>query len=323
MARKLKTRKDAQQRAREGKSRRVLMLVVLSLLGMCVLMVGAVAGLVRLRSYVMSQPMYAQNFAEVELVDKTPDEWLNRQLAAEMLDPSQTSNWTFNPKLAQSVYDRASMCPWVLKLNEVRVERVRAQHNDGLFSTGRVLVKAQWRKPVAIVKYGQDNGPEEYVDESGYILPKHQVRGLVLPRIVGVATQPPQIDETTAIQLANGNPDVARRLRQKWEGEDVQAGLTMIKTLSAKPYFNEIVVINVANHANRRSLAEPAIRLVAQRGDRVTDIKFGRLPINGLPMEEPSTQHKMWNLDSLAVNPGFGARASFDLRLNDATISNE
>lgn len=264
--------------ALESRQRRVVAGVILRAALAVVAVAAAVGGLWRLQAYVLNQPAFARSSARVDLADIPA--WMSDRLAASIRQQLERGlegkDWTFDPTLARRVHQAAQRCPWVRTLHEVRVEREPAGPGDSLCSAGRVLVRADWRRPVAVGVWGD---LQECIDADGVVLPRDQAGSLTtLTRISGMAAGPPAVG-------------------QAWSGADLAAGLSMIALLRDKPYRAEITLVDVGNF-DRRDWKEPAILLVAAADRRVTDIHFGELPTDGMPpVGEPSLQRKLGYLD--------------------------
>jgi hypothetical protein len=244
--------------------------------------IGTAVGLKRLRAYVLSRPHYAANVARVELVDRPEwmNPWLEQTLCDEFLEREEGQPWTFDENLARRIYTVAQQCPWIRTLHEVRIDRARNGATDRDYSQGVIRIVADWRKPVAVATCeSRGSIREEYIDAEGVVLPKEQVLSKEwMPRIAGVRTTPPPAGE-------------------KWGGDDLQAGLLLVAELSTRAYYGEVTVIDVGNHNNRMNLADPAIRLYANARGVTTEIRFGRLPLSGPPIGEPTTRRKLGYLD--------------------------
>ena len=166
-----------------------------------------------------------------------------------------------------------------------------------------MLVRATWRQPTALVRFADDAEVEEVVDDTGVVLPKAQVGRIRLPLVKGLAARPP----------APGQP---------WAGDDLQTALRMVRLLGAKPYSAEIAWVDVANFGGRLSDREPAIRLRAEADNRQTDIRFGRLPMDDIFVEEPSNSVKFAWLDKFYQLHGTLAAVDWmDLRLSQLHVS--
>jgi len=99
---------------------------------------------------------------------------------------------------------------------------------------GRVKVIAAYREPLAVVESEQGY---YIVDSQGVRLPglygREQVERMSLPRIVGVASDPP------------------RRAGESWPAQDLQAGLSLVQLLAAEPYLYQIEAFDVSERDAR------------------------------------------------------------------------
>ncbi|MFW6133146.1 MAG: cell division protein FtsQ/DivIB [Planctomycetota bacterium] len=274
----------------------------------CVVTVAAVVGvgygLRQLRRYVMAQPSYAENVAGVVLADRP--EWMDDVVAAEIrtrltLAAGRTPS-TFDPDLAERVYAEARRCPWIRRVDEVRIRRAPVDADDGAMSGGRIVVAAEYRKPVA-----QAVGPggERYIDVEGIVLPTDSARLQAgrwrMIRITGLRAPAPESGVV-------------------WPGDDLTAGLDVLRLLADRPYFDQITAIDVSNFRHRYNRAEPSIRLVAVDGQAVTEIRFGDLPDSNLPpVGAPSLDRRLGYLDSWYRRNGrrLAGPTYLDLRLPD------
>ncbi len=287
---------DGRRRVKATVAKAVLLIVLVG---------GAGVGMYYLRDYVMAMPVYADNEATIDLAGRP--EWMSDRLAGEIRYELMTRQGpdarTFDPNLTGRVYEAARMCPWIREVRDVRIQRAPAAGDGGLYGAGRVIVDAEYRRPAAIV--ASNGGRAEFVDDHGVVLPHLQASQLAvaadLARIVGVAQTAP----------AEGRP---------WAGADLTAGLTMLKLLRPKPYFAEIAVVDVTNFQRRQSMTDPAMSMVAVAEDRVTEIRFGQLPLDGRPpISEPSLQRKLAYLDSWyrSNHSHLAGPAYLDLRYSD------
>ncbi|NLF32664.1 MAG: hypothetical protein GX591_17450 [Planctomycetes bacterium] len=266
--------------------------------------VGAAVGLRQLRGYVMAQPPYAASVAGVVLADRPA--WMDDAVAAEIrAELALTVGYapsTFETDLAERVYAAAEQCPWIRRVHEVRVERGRTGPDDAGLSGGRIVVVADYRQPVAQAVGG---GAERYIDAQGIVLPTDSARLQAMRwpmvRITGLAAPVPQIGAV-------------------WPGDDLTAGLHLVRLLAAKPYFNQITAVDVTNFRYRYTRGEPSIRLIATDGPTVTDIRFGDLPTGDLPaVGGPSVARRLGYLDGWYQGNGcrLAGPTYLDLRLPD------
>jgi len=231
-----------------------------------------------MRRFVLTRPAFAGSSARIVIADRPEwmSDWLADQIHCELLDGASGTDWTFDSRLARRVHDAAARCPWVRRLHEVRIERGPANQADSLCAAGRIVVRADWRRPVAM---GMGRNTDQYIDAQGFALPAHQVRpDKPLMRIIGLAARAPRTGE-------------------RWNGADVTAGLRMIRLLQTRPYADQITAVDVSNINLRQNLNDPAIRLVAVTGREMTEIRFGDLPADGAPPVGPSIRRRLDNLE--------------------------
>lgn len=128
-----------------------------------------------------------------------------------------------------------------------RVRRLR-RHADG-----SVSVWADYRQPVAVVE-GRDG--YHLVDAGGVRLPglylTHQLSELDLPLITGVSRAP-------------------RGEGERWPGDDLQAGLAMVRVLADAPYRGQIRAIDVHGRDARDRVT---ISLLTRSGE----VRWGLAP---------------------------------------------
>jgi hypothetical protein len=156
--------------------------------------------------------------------------------------------------------------PWVRDITQVARR-----------SNGQVLVWATYRRPVAIIQ--ADDG-YHLIDSQGVCLPgvyrAHEVNGLGLITIMGVPTPPPA------------------RAGEVWPGEEVQAGLSLLRLLANEPYMDKIRAFDVSERDERDRL-----RLVLHTEDGT--VRWG-LPPGQEHAIEPSAEIKLGWLRKLAQN---------------------
>lgn len=104
--------------------------------------------------------------------------------------------------------------PWVERVHQVR-------RSTG----GRVIVEAEYRRPVALIRTGEGY---YVVDAEGVWLPTDDRSHLRLPMITGVRSAAP------------------RRFGEAWASEDASAALALVRTLEAEPYMDQVVSIDAS-----------------------------------------------------------------------------
>lgn len=244
---------------------------------------GSLWGVLALRKFVLAQPDFAPAAARatLELADR-PD-WMTdslvEDLRVELMGSREAQGWTFDAGLVRRVGQAAATCPWVKVLEKVQIERTAAGPDDS-GTAGRIVVRAQYRRPVAKVQ----DGHEQYIDAQGVLLPAEQVAELglkgPLPQIVNPGARCPAVG-------------------QVWPGQDIQAALAVLSLLADKPYFSEITAVDVDCRRKGWSGGQSPIVLFAGSEQVLTRICFGALPVGDLDRVpgQPRTARKIAYLD--------------------------
>lgn len=240
----------------------------LKLLGVFALAVALVIGWRYGERYLLEYAKQRQpepiTASDIELIDAPA--WMSegikdqiRQTAATRIQP--------DPMDGRSLRDAAEVLredPWVKDVIQVTRR-----------SNGQVLVSARFRQPVAVIE-GKDG--YHLVDIQGVCLPGlyqgYEVQRLGLVTILGVTSPPP----------ANSG-DV-------WPGEEVNAGLSLLRLLAGEPYMDKIRSFDVSQRDARGRL-----RLVLHTQDGT--IQWG-LPPGEENAIEPDAEHKLTWLRQLA-----------------------
>jgi hypothetical protein len=228
----------------------------------------------------------------------------------------------YDRQLTASVRGSAVACPWVKDV--LRVAKFPAQGDRPAF----VELQADYRMPVARVLV---NGSYAYLDAEGVRLPADQVpmwaagvaadhlsyyidRGDVPPGLV------PREIHYVEIQGVEARPPAVGEL---WPGDDVLAGLRLIRLFIARAYAYEITAVDVRNFAGRAAADEPHLLMWAQIGEtRPTQIRFGRFPRpDGDFVVSP--ERKMSYLDEYVEDYGrlAGTHRYVDLRYDELHVS--
>jgi hypothetical protein len=269
---------------------------------------GAVIGMQTLQRRVVGQRYAGPGGAATVRVAHVPA-WMPASLAkyvTEMITPQRAS--LSDPDLARKVYDLAMHNPLVRQANRVEV-RPSAKGPGGV-----VEVDLEFRQPFARIRSGADH---LYVDKEGFCLPA----GLVPMYVLSLQDNQTRAVRQVCYQALGEVPEAWRSAARpihyvtidgvqksppppgwKWPATDLDAGLKLIELISTKPYYAQIAVVDVRNHAGRISRNEPELRMYAQVGTgRPTDIRFGRFPKPGSDWVV-SPQRRMWYLDDYAAN---------------------
>ena len=215
------------------------------------LLIGSAFGLARLEARVHAAPRLNQP-PVIELVDVPAG---LRDTLRSKLAPFE-SRARFDTRICTDIGRALEVDPWVR-----RVKSVRRAHDM------RVLVRCEFRMPVAMVQRGSEFF---LLDEEQVRLPGVYGPHEALPLIQGVASDPP----------APG---------RIWAGDDLAAGLRLARLIAREPFARQITGIQVHNHKARRSAKDAQIELSTDRaGGR---IKWGSPP--GEEVEENSVRQKM------------------------------
>jgi hypothetical protein len=217
------------------------------------------AGLYFLFSYVDRRVVFPS--APPRVVLKNRPAWMSDFLAGEIARTAQPigAHSAFDHQLLVDVTNLLQGSPWIRHVNGVR----RA---FGKSSADTLEIDCEYRAPVALVHW------QDYywlVDGQGVKLPE-QFKAQQVPQIVLGG------DGKMNIRIIEGvrNPPVeSGRL---WPGEDLMAGLEMVKLLFGQPYTEDIVKVDVSNFGGRVDLKEPQL-VLGTKFD--TQIRWGR-PIN-------------------------------------------
>ena len=203
------------------------------------------------------------------------------QIAATFLPPSAKY---YDKDLPDDVRRRAAANPWVRRV--IRVEKYLADPAKHP-RVAIVEVEADFRMPVARVPAAPSFA---CVDAEGVRLPSEQV-----PKWASTSRARPGGTPQTTFYLTRDESPPGRALSrvhyvvvdgvtapppplgQRWEGDDLAAGLRLVALISSKPYAWQITAVDVRNYGGRESQSEPHLRMYAQTGrTRRTDLRFGR-----------------------------------------------
>jgi hypothetical protein len=294
---------------------------------------GSVIGMRTLQQRVVLQRYAGAAGAATVRVTAVPD-WMPASLAkyvTEMITPPNAN--LSDPELAHKVYDLAAdgaKNPLVRKANRVEV-RPSAKGSGGV-----VEVDLEFRQPFARIRLGADH---LYVDREGFCLPAE----LVPMYVLSIRDNQTRAVRQVCYQALGEVPEAWRSYARpihyvtidgvqesppkpgaKWPAADLGAGLKLIELISTKPYYAQINVVDVRNHAGRITRNEPELRMYAQVGaGRPTDIRFGRFPKQGSDWVV-SPQQKIGNLDGYAANHNgllAGINTYLDLRYGNLHVS--
>ena len=231
-------------------------------------------------------------------------------------------------QLTETIFRRAAANPWVREV--FRVIKRRSDSPD----VAVLEVDAAFRPPIARLRAQRGFA---YVDAEGVRLPAEQV-----PKWAAIEkTRPGQNAKRTYYLSRHDVPDGRRASQihyiiiegvvaappavgQRWPGQDLAAGLRMVRLVAGRPYAWQITEVDVRNYDGRVSRYEPHLRMSAQVDrSRPTNIRFGRFPLPGGDYVV-SPERKLAYLDDYVTDHGghlAGINRYIDLRYDELHIS--
>lgn len=264
------------------------------------LLAGLVMGVMLMRRYVERTAVRADQPIHVLL--KSRPTWMSDFLAEQIIASVRPMPGSpFDKKLLIEAHHRLASNPWVRQVRQV--QRLYDQ------APGDTLeIDCDFRTPVALVAWGEGYW---LVDAEGVKLPE-QYNAQQVPRIV-VAP-----DQSLSIRIIEGVQHGPPQAGQTWPGEDLLAGLGLVKLLYGVPWCQEVVKVNVANYAGRVEPRDAQLVLVTRYA---TEIRWGR-PIDARDffIEIPPAQ-KLDNLRRVYEQLGRidGRRKWLDVRYDRIT----
>ncbi len=140
-------------------------------IGLLVFLAAVGIGFVFLEKYVEKAVPLSERTANIKLIDVP--EWVNGQLEEKIIDAATADgeDLTIDEDLAQAVYNNI-------------IENVVWLHDVNVLTTGdSIEIKAQWRKPVALIQYGAN---KFYVDSEQVVLDFIPVESLPIVKVKGI-----------------------------------------------------------------------------------------------------------------------------------------
>lgn len=228
-------------------------------------------GFYHMRRYVLRDVVFPDRPPKVVL--KNRPTWMSDALAIQIISSIRPIG-THSAFDRQLLIDTASILrnnPWIKEVRQVR----RAY---GQRPADTLEIDCDFRAPIALVHW------KDYywlVDGDGVKLPE-QFTAQQLPSIVIGQ------DRKLNIRIIEGVSQPPVESGQPWKGDDLVAGLDMVKILYGRPYAEEILQVNVGNYGGRQDPKEAQITLQTKYD---TEIRWGR-PVNARDffVEVPTTQ---------------------------------
>lgn len=226
----------------------------ISAVALCVLVLAA--GVFLLRRYVERQIAFPKKPPAVVL--KNRPVWMSEFLAASISEGVRPAG-AHSSFDHQMLVDRVAMLktnPWIKNVRQVRRTYGR-RPGDSL------EIDCDYRAPIALVRWGKDYW---LVDGEGVKLPERFDAADVPKIVVGR-------DGRTNIRVIEGVLRPPPQAGRSWGGDDLTAGLEMVKRLYGLPFGDEIVKVSVANYGGRVDLREAQLVLGTKHA---TEIRWGR-----------------------------------------------
>lgn len=237
-------------------ARRVALWSVVAALGIAALGVGYS----RLQRHVEAR--YATPAEPPRVVLKNRPAWMNDFLASRITSvarPAMVSS-AFDRKQLTEVHDQLLSDPdvraWIEKIHSIR--RV---YGGGPGDT--IELDATFRAPVALVRAGDAFW---MVDSSGVKLPEKFDADQVPRVVVGK-------DGKLVVRVIDGVRRPPPDAGFAWKGDDLQAGLELLRLIHDKPFAQEIVKLDVANFGGRVNNAAAQLVMVTRFN---TEVRWGR-----------------------------------------------
>ena len=303
MAKSSKAKPIPLKKPRDPQAVKLRRRIALHLMGIIVFLGGCATGFYFLRRHVEHQIVFPATPPQVVL--KNRPAWMSDFLAGEIAKlarPAGTRS-AFDHKLLVETYSALKTNPWIKSIKQVR--RVYGQR-----PADTLEIDCEYRAPVALVKWGDFYW---LVDGEGVKLPEaytaQQVPQIILGR-----------DKQLAMRIIQGVKQPPAEPGNRWQGEDLAAGLEMVKILFHKPYAEEIVKVDVSNFAGRKDKKEAQVVLITRYA---TEVRWGR-PISSTDfIVEAAPSQKLKYLQAIYEEVGRidGNHPWIDIRFADDAVT--
>jgi hypothetical protein len=249
---------------------------------LCVLVAGI--GLHALKQHVDRTVVFLDEPPQVIFKDRPV--WMSDFLAEQLLSTVRPlgAHSAFDRQLLMDVADSLRSNPWIKEVHQVRRCYVR-QPGD------TIEIDCDFRAPVAMVHW------KDYfwlVDGDGVKLPE-QFTAEQVPHILKGQ------DGKMNMRIIEGVRQPPVESGHQWPGDDLAAGLDLVKLLYGKPFAEAVVKVDVSNFAGRVNPRDAQLTLETCYG---TGIKWGR-PVNAKDFfVEVSTAQKLKYLEQVQQQYG-------------------
>ncbi|MGH7215581.1 MAG: hypothetical protein ACREIT_12520 [Tepidisphaeraceae bacterium] len=214
------------------------------------------AGMFFMRRYVERKVVFPAKPPRVVLKDRPV--WMSDVLAEQVLRTARPNGThsTFDHKMLVNVTAALQANPWVREVRQVR--RVYGEKPGDTLE-----IDCEFRAPIALVRWGDYYS---LVDGEGTKLPE-QFTGSQAPAIIMGHNRKVNIRIVDGVKRPPPEPG------QKWLGEDVSAGLDLVKLLHGQPFAEEVLKVDVDNFEGRVDPREAQIVLGTKYG---SEVRWGR-----------------------------------------------
>ncbi len=213
-------------------------------------------GFYHLKHYVYRDLVFPASPPKVVLANRPP--WMSDFLANEIskLARPAGNHSAFDHQMLVDTYAILKSNPWIRSIKQIR----RAY---GQKPADTLVIDCDYRAPVALVHWGDFFW---LVDGDGVKLPEAYTAPQVPKIVMGR-------DHKLNIRIIEGVKAPPAAPGSKWAGQDLAAGLDMVKLLFDKPYAQGIVKVDVSNFHGRRDPREAQIVLITKYG---TQVRWGQ-----------------------------------------------
>jgi hypothetical protein len=260
-----------------------------------------IAAIVFLRDVVERRYAWPATAPRVTLANRPA--WMSRALADQIIDTARVVG-------VHSVFDQQILVQTAKALDEnpwiSQVRQVRRVYGDGPGDT--LEVDCVYRVPTALVKW---NDYYWLVDGDGYKLPAQYTRQQLPRAMVGP-------DGKLTLRVIQGITHAPVRSGKLWPGDDLAAGLELVKLLSGKPFAEDLPTVDVSNFAGRHDAQGAQLVLLTRYG---TQIRWGRPPSAKDYFIEVSTAQKLQSLSDIyqEMHRVDGGQPWIDIRFDQVT----
>jgi len=223
---------------------------------MCISVV--VAAVAVLRDLVETRYAWPATAPRIVLANRPA--WMSDATAQKIIDTARPKgvHSVFDLQLLKETAGALARDPWIKQVVQVRRAYV---HWPG----DTLEVDCVYRVPTALVQW------QNYywlVDGDGVMLPEQYTRAELKRAMIGA-------DGKLTLRVIQGVTHPPVLSGRRWPGDDLAAGLELVKLLNGRPFADELPVIDVANFNGRRDAQSSQLVLITRYG---TTIRWGRPP---------------------------------------------